>query len=118
MMIMPQAKKQTSRKASKKQVHSRVAKTIKAKSTRTRGASLRGVKGKNVKSTTKHTRLSQKTSSYTRGKQLLSIAYNGSGSEFVFKLTTLQGKVSSEFHVKGNHIMNTMGIPIMVTPYT
>ena len=103
---MPNTKKSTRKTVAKKQVLSQVAKTIKAKSR------------KSPTRKTKRASPSNKTLSLGKGKQLLTIAYNGAGSEFVFQITAGNGRQSAEYHVAGTHIMNTMGIPIMVTPFS
>lgn len=108
---MPNTKSPTRKRVAKKQVLSQVAKTIKAKSRKSPSRKAPTRK-------TKRASPSNKTLSYTRGKQLLSIAYNGAGNEFVFQVTQSNGRKGTEYHVAGSHIMNTMGIPIMVTPFT
>jgi len=66
----------------------------------------------------KHANTTRKTSGYSKGvpNSLLKVAYNGVGGEFVFALTNMQGKVTSEFHISGDNILQSMGIPIMVLP--
>lgn len=103
---MPNTKKSTRKIVAKNQVLSQVAKTIRAKS----GRAIPTRK-------TKHASPSNKTFSLGKGKQLLTIAYNGTGSEFVFQITN-NGLVNAEYHVAGTHIINAMGIPIMVTPFS
>lgn len=103
---MASKKSPTRKRVAKKQVQKSVAKQIKAKSR------------KSPTRKTKRTSPTNKTITLGRGKQLLSIAYNGAGNEFVFQVTQTNGKVGAEYHVAGSHIMNTMGIPIMVTPFS
>ena len=101
--------KHSSKRTTKKQVLKKVAKTIKAKSGKTKS------RGKSVP---KRANVSKRQSRIRPAKPLLSIAYNGVGAEFVFQLTNRNGQVSQEYHVSGSHIINTMGVPIMVTPRT
>ena len=68
----------------------------------------------------KRANTTKKTSGYSKGipYTLLKVAYNGIGSEFVFSVTNLNGKVTSQFHISGDNILQSMGMPIMVLPST
>lgn len=93
------SKTKSTSKVGKKQVLNKVARTIKAKTKTGR---------KRATSATKYS------------KPLLSITFNGDKDEFVFRLESINGHSVSniEYHVAGMHVMKTMGVPIMVTPFT
>jgi hypothetical protein len=93
-------------------VSGKIAKTIAKKSISRKAPKVN-------RSKTPHTKRSSPTKrgvskrSYQNG-QLLRVAYNGVGQEFVFTLANDKGVIGSTFHVKGTNLLETMSIPFMV----
>ena len=70
---------------------------------------------KYTKKHTKHSKVVHKRTSYKKGiEQILSIKYNAVGNEFVFGITSKNGKVGNIFRVEGKTLINSMGLPFMV----